>query len=102
AQSGRNYGESTERGFTAMDSSAFLVLGIGTNMPGIRVPSSGDAETSGLRNGWVQTSQLVDVGMMPDHWFGYNSVDLMVLGTGSDPSFWETLSQAQHDKRRRA
>jgi hypothetical protein len=55
-----------------------------------------------LRGEWVETAQLIDVGLMPDQWFGYAAADLVVLGTGGDRAFWELLAAPQHERRRKA
>ncbi len=104
AQTGRTYGESSERYITGVDSPVFVILGIGTNLNGIRFPVTGaeQGDSPSSRNGWVKTANLLDVGLLPDHWFGYGAVDLMVLGTGSDRAFWETLAAPPHEKRRKA
>jgi hypothetical protein len=106
AESGKTYGETAEPSRTGLEGSPFLVLGIGTNLSGMRFPPTnqrGDDVTSrGLRGGWVETCQVTEVGLLPDQWFGYEAVDLMVLGTGADRTFWETLAQPAHEKRRKA
>jgi len=104
AQTGRTYGESSDRGFTGTDTAVFVILGIGTNLNGIRFPVAGveQGDSPSSRNGWVRTANVLDVGLLPDHWFGFGAVDLMVLGTGSDRAFWETLAAPQHEKRRKA
>lgn len=105
AQTGRTYGESSERYITGVDTPVFVILGVGTNLNGIRFPVTGvveQNETPATRNGWIKTANVLDVGLLPDHWFGYGAVDLLVLGTGSDRSFWETLATPPHEKRRKA
>jgi hypothetical protein len=110
AQSGRTYGESGERHMQSVEGPAFVVLGVGANLNSIRFPTAergqeDEAQLAGtreLRGGWVETSQILDVGLLPDHWFGYGAVDLMVLGTGADRDFWERLAAPQNDKRRKA
>ena len=104
AQTGRTYGESSERYLTGVDTPVFVILGVGTNLSGIRFPVTGaeQGESPASRNGWVRTANVLDVALLPDHWFGYGAVDLMVLGTGSDREFWETLATPPHEKRRKA
>lgn len=104
AESGRTYGELSERGFSAVQSPVFVVLGIGHNLNGLRFPMAGGDQTGGpdTRYGWVQSAQVLDIGLLPDHWFGYGAVDLLVLGTGADRAFWEAFAAPQHEKRRQA
>jgi hypothetical protein len=110
AQTGRTYGELSERYVESLTGAPFVVLGVGMNLSGIRFPTTergGEEEPAGanvrtLRNGWVETAQITDVGMLPDQWFGYAAVDLLVLGTGANREFWETLGNPQHEKRRKA
>ncbi|HKB03489.1 MAG TPA: hypothetical protein VKD90_14800 [Gemmataceae bacterium] len=108
AKSGRTYGESSERYMQSVEGPAFVILGIGANLNSIRFPTGTtepDEAASGvreLRGGWVETAQIVDVGHLPDQWFGYAAVDLMVLGTGANREFWETLAAPAHEKRRKA
>ncbi|HJZ92411.1 MAG TPA: hypothetical protein VKE40_16160 [Gemmataceae bacterium] len=106
AESGKTYGENAERSHNGMEGAPFLVLGIGTNLNGMRFPATNqrgdDFPSRALRGGWVETCQLTDVGLMPDKWFGYEAVDLMVIGTGADRTFWETLAAPAHEKRRKA
>ena len=110
AKSGRNYGESGERTFQSMEGPGYVILGVGTNLSGLRLVSGGvkDREDNNvqpnreLRGGWVETAQLIDVGLLPDQWFGYAAADLVVIGTGGDRKFWEDLAAPLHERRRRA
>jgi hypothetical protein len=113
--SGKTYGELSDRSGlnsgTSAEGPTFVVLGVGYNLNGFRLPTNERGEDDNnqaqsfrmeLRGGWVETAQLIDVGMLPDHWFGYGAVDVMVLGTGANREFWEALGQPQHEKRRKA
>jgi hypothetical protein len=105
AKSGRTYGESSDRNnFTGLDTPQFVLLGVGTNLSGMRFPvdARGQDEGPATRSGWVQTAHILDVGLLPDHWIGYGAVDLMILGTGADKDFWLKLAEPQHEKRRKA
>jgi hypothetical protein len=105
AKSGRTYGEVSDRNmFTGLDTPQFVLLGVGTNLSGIRFPVTVQAQDEGpaTRSGWVQTSNILDVGLLPDHWIGYGAVDLLILGTGADQKFWEALAAPQHEKQRKA
>lgn len=105
AESGRTYGEMSDRTFSGLEAPMFLILGIGTNLNGIRFPQNvqgGVEEGPASHGGWIQTANITDVGMLPDQWLGYGSVDLMILGTGVDKAFWESLADAQHARQRKA
>jgi hypothetical protein len=111
AKSGRTYGQMDERAFQGLDGPQYVVLGVGTNLGSLRLRSAnqrvGNQEEEQpnareLRGGWVETAQLIDVGLMPDQWFGYAAADLVVIGTGGDREFWLTLAAPQHERRRKA
>jgi len=108
AESGRTYGESGDRTHTSIEGPSYVVLGVGYNLSGFRLPE-GQARGEDfqvvrgeLRGGWVETAQIIDVGLLPDQWIGYSAVDVMVIGTGADQKFWEALAAPQHEKRRKA
>jgi hypothetical protein len=103
-ESGKTFGSSNEKSFSGADTASYVLLGIGTNLSGLRLPTStfNQNESSSSRNEWVKTSSILDVGQLPDQWIGYAGVDLVILGTGGDVTFWETLSNQAHEKRRRA
>jgi len=110
ADSGRTYGESGDRTHQSIKGPSFVILGVGHNLSGFRLPSEGGGRggedmqwnRADLRGGWVETAQIIDVGMLPDQWIGYSAVDVMVIGTGADQKFWEALAAPQHEKRRKA
>jgi hypothetical protein len=108
AKSGRTYGEHSSRtnsfNMTGMEGPGYLITSLGANLPGLAFPDDTGAEIRGraLRGGWVETANLNAVGLMPDQWIGYGAVDLLVICTGSDRKFWETLAAPQHAKRRAA
>src|SRR5207248_2244423 len=93
---------------SSVEGPAFVILGVGHNLNGFRLPSNERGEDAGLnprgelRGGWVETAQLIDVGLLPDQWFGYGAVDVMVIGSGANHDFWEALGTPQHEKRRKA
>lgn len=104
AKSGRTYGETSERNFTGLDTPQFLIVGIGTNLASVRFPVSvqGGDDGPANRSGWVQTANILEVGLLPDNWIGYGAADLLILGTGADKDFWLKLAEPQHEKRRKA
>jgi hypothetical protein len=86
ADSLRTYGEISDRTFSGVDTPCFVVLGIGTNLSGLKDDT-----------GWIQSGQILDVGLLPDHWIGYGSIDMIVAGTGADAAFWEALAAPQNE-----
>lgn len=112
AKTGRNYSEAVERTFGSVEGPAYVVCGIGHNLPGLRLASAEGRDdrrdenlnqnTREFRGGWVETAQYIDVGLLPDQWFGYGAVDLMVIGTGANRDFWTTLLAPQHEHKRKA
>ena len=109
AQSNRTYGELADRHMTGVEGPAFVILGIGGSVNGLRFPTGETEEDApsgpsprDLRGGWIQTAQILEVSHLPDHWIGYAAVDLMVLATGTDRKFWEDLAAPTHEKRRLA
>jgi hypothetical protein len=101
-KSEKTFGESTASYLSAINAAKFVVLGIGTNLNGMRFPGSNAGQDDPTHNGWVQPAQYLEVGAMPDHWLGYGAADLIVLGTGGDRDFWIKLSEQQNEKRRKA
>lgn len=72
------------------DPLAYVVLSLGSRLPGFDLPKAaaggtGEAETSTgpLRGGRIELAAITDVGLLPDHWFGYEVADVIVLTTGS-------------------
>ncbi|WP_020469277.1 hypothetical protein [Zavarzinella formosa] len=105
--SGRTYADTNSRTTEGMTTGSYLILSIGGNLNSLRLQNreSGDGDVNSskdLRNGWIGTSQILEIGLMPDHWIGYSAVDLMILNTGSNRAFWEELAAPQHEKRRKA
>lgn len=73
------------------DAPTYVVLGLGSKLPGFDLPSDGAAKDAnapnrgGLRNGHVESAAITSVARMPDQWFGYAAADVVVLTTGSAP-----------------
>jgi hypothetical protein len=66
-----------------------LILSVGAPLPGLRVPRTegqpvegATDDTEPLRNGWLERAQVTAVRDLPDQWFGYQAVDLLVLSAG--------------------
>jgi hypothetical protein len=113
AKSGKNYSDTIERTFGSIEGPAFLICGVGHNLGGLRLASAANQnnreddnnQNQGnreIRGGWVETAQFTDIGLLPDQWFGYAAVDLMVIGTGADRDFWVALGAPQHEHKRKA
>jgi hypothetical protein len=71
------------------DMSTYVVLSLGTNLPGFALPEDdrkgpqSGTTRGGLRGGRVETAAITNVREMPDQWFGYQAADLVVLTTGA-------------------
>jgi hypothetical protein len=113
AKTGRTYSEAVERTFGSVEGPTYVICGIGYNLGGLRLATSSNRDDrddnpnqneSGreFRGGWVETAQIIDVGMLPDQWIGYAGVDLMVIGTAADRGFWEALAAPAHERKRKA
>ncbi|MCE9533732.1 MAG: hypothetical protein K8T89_21780 [Planctomycetes bacterium] len=97
--SGRPLAQTFQQRLTALPPARYLILSVGAALPGLRLPKN-DNQTGGeptpeghpLRHGWVELAQVTDVAGLPDRWFGYDGVDLMILCTGSEPAFWKALA----------
>jgi hypothetical protein len=90
-QTGKTYGELSDRTFSGIDTPTYIFLGVGTNLVGLRDDT-----------GWLHTGQVLDIGLLPDQWIGYGAIDMVVVGTGADKSFWEAIAAPQHESRRKA
>ena len=90
------------------ESLAYVVLALGSGgsgLPGFELPkpvTGGDVGP--LRNGRIDLAHANTVSQLPDQWFGYDGVDLVVLNTGdAAPAYLEQLfgSNAPADVRKR-
>jgi hypothetical protein len=74
------------------DMSTYVVVSLGSRLPGFDLkdeqgnPTANQSGRASLRNGRVETSAITNVREMPDHWFGYQAADLVVLTTGTAPN----------------
>jgi hypothetical protein len=70
------------------DPAAFVVLSLGSKLPGFSLKSTttkretGPGVKKGLRDGRVVLAACIDPLELPDHWFGYAAADVVVLPTG--------------------
>jgi hypothetical protein len=82
------------RSVPTRDVSRYVVLSLGSQLPGFTLPKEQDADDAGttgsskaLRNGRLETAAITKVAEMPDQWFGYEAADIVILTTGTDDSF---------------
>jgi hypothetical protein len=76
------------RSLRPRDALTYVVLSLGNQLTGFElpVPATGATEqtqTGPLRGGRVELAAITDPSHLPDQWFGYDSADLVILGTGS-------------------
>jgi len=95
----------TQRSIPGLAPAKYLLLSVGSSLPGFRLPKATAAnpqdvlDAEQLRNGQVELAQIISTNNLPDQWFGYSGVDLLILTTGQDRSFYEALA---NDPKRRA
>jgi hypothetical protein len=95
----RDAAEPFKRNAYGLDATKYLILSVGSSLKGMWLPKSEGADPGdtgserALRNGQVQLAEALEVGNLPDEWFGYQAVDLVMLTTGGDPKFWASLSK---------
>src|SRR6185437_3408957 len=75
----------------------YIVLSLGSKLPRFDLPkptAGGSEETEAtvgpLRGGRVELAAITDAEQLPNHWFGYDAADLVVLST-SDSAFVKQL-----------
>ncbi len=78
--------------------SRFLFLSVGSDLPGFRLSKTegqaGESHSSEiLRNGWVEKAAITDASELPDRWFGYEGIDLLILSGDANGYFWKGLAQ---------
>ncbi len=64
----------------------YVVLAIGGAPAGFELPkaaSVGGVEVGPLRNGRIELAHIADLAHLPDHWFGYDAADLVILNTSN-------------------
>lgn len=77
------------RSLRPRDSLSYVVLMLGSHVPGFELPkpqTNALEQSAGFRGGRVETAEISAVSQLPDQWFGYEAVDVVVLNTapGSD------------------
>jgi hypothetical protein len=85
----------TIRSLPYSDSANYVVLSLGSRLPGFDLPGDRNPNASArsaLRGGRVEAAAITSVAEMPDQWLGYAAADLVVLTTGSaTPQFLADL-----------
>jgi hypothetical protein len=78
---GRNLAEPKRLSFVrSKDSSAYVVLSLGSRLPGFELPPEAPGSNRGPK---VELAVIDNVYLLPDRWYGYDAADLVVLATGS-------------------
>jgi hypothetical protein len=79
--------------------STYVILSLGATVPGLgfkrpdaRQQGNDNGDRVYLRNGRVELAKIESLQEMPDQWFGYDGIDLVVIGTGrADKTFVSDL-----------
>ncbi|MBN9121169.1 MAG: hypothetical protein J0I06_18795 [Planctomycetes bacterium] len=82
----------------------YAVLAIGGQPANFELPKPASGDTGPLRAGRVELAHTNDFAQLPDQWFGYDGVDLVLLNTGgANPALLQRLfaSDEPGDARRR-
>jgi hypothetical protein len=85
--------------------SKYTILSLGTKLPNFTFKArDGDSDKTEMREDRFLFARCDSVEELPDNWFGYESIDLVVLTTGkADKQFLETLfTGAKAERKRRA
>ena len=71
------------RSFRPRDSLSYVVLALGPHIPGFDLPkpTTGSQDHSSFRSGRVDVTEISDFDQLPDRWFGYEAVDVLILNT---------------------
>ncbi|WP_149109734.1 hypothetical protein [Limnoglobus roseus] len=83
------------------DTSTYVVLSLGSRLPGFEVPAEPKAKDD-YRPAKVEQAVIDNPFLLPDRWYGYDGADLVVLATGSAsvPNFLTPLfTNPQHKPR---
>lgn len=102
--SGKQLAETYQQRLTGLPPSRYVILSVGSSLPGLRLTKTEGQSAEGanpnepLRGGWVELAQITQASDLPDQWIGYAGVDLMILTTSADRSFFAALA---NDRQRR-
>ncbi len=81
--------EAWRRTYYGASTSSYFLMTLGPPLPKTFEMNPGDGPNQGRRNlseGKLEIGSLTRLEDLPDHWFGYASVDLLLLTTGNDDS----------------
>jgi hypothetical protein len=87
--------------FTAMDAGQQLFVSIGSKVPSLRRalnPNEKDNDEVIKETGRRRVTAIEDVRMMPNQWFAYEPVDLLILPTGNRDFLNALLNERQGSK----
>ncbi|HLJ98208.1 MAG TPA: hypothetical protein VKU02_33930 [Gemmataceae bacterium] len=93
-----------EAQFLALQLDQQLYLALGANLPGLRTAlnpaSKADAEDSPMprENNPRRLLQIDDIRMLPNRWFAYDAVDLLILSTGNRDFVTSLLNEREGRK----
>ena len=85
--------------------SKYTILTLGTKLPGFTFkPRDGDSDKTDLREDRFLLARCDSVEELPDNWFGYEAIDLVILPTGkADEQYLTTLfTGGKAERKRRA
>ncbi len=103
---GRQLAEPKRMSFVrSRDTSAYVVLALGSRLPGFELSQEPNARGNDNRGQKVELAVIDNPFLLPDRWYGYDAADLVVLATGSAsvPNFLTPLfTDPQHKPRRDA
>jgi hypothetical protein len=83
----------------------YTVLAVGGAPAHFELPKPASGDTGPLRAGRIELAHATEVSDLPDQWFGYDGIDLVVLNTGTaPPAFLQRLFASENpvEMRRRA
>jgi hypothetical protein len=82
----------TTRSFTAIGPNDLLCLSVGGRLPGLKqaLAAPFQSDPGAMQLGRPRAAHIENTRDMPTQWFGYSSVDLLILST-SDRAFVESL-----------
>lgn len=94
---GRELCRPNQQPVTALDSNELLYLSLGSRMPGLRLPGPPDGNAASA-SGRAEIGLVTRVTDLPALWFGYGSIDVVILAT-SDRDFMEAFLGEQGGRR---
>lgn len=87
------------RSLRPRDPLTYVVLSLGSSLPGFDLPRpTGAEQSSGLRGGRVEITAINDPAQLPDQWFGYDTADIIILNTADTGFLQQLFSDASNPK----